>query len=350
MNTKKLLLAVLFFLTLPGLTHATTYYVRTDGHDSASGLNDTNNASTGAWLNPQKCVDTGSVLVGGDTCMVGNGTYTDTDGNNIVIYVRGNNGTSLAAPITIQAQNYLGAKLTIPALASPGAYGVYVARNYIAIRGFEISGGGSNGTTTSITGVGSLSSNTGLDVDRNYFHDIGYVCSTSVYGFDGISHNANSTTIQRNIFETIGRESVAEGCASGTTLANPVNDHGIYLQGGSTATIKNNYFITHKKGWGIQFHSTSTAMSGVNIYNNTFYGNGGNVSGHIILGSTNLNSSVNIKNNIFDTPLNYATTRYNSGTGTFSAVVISNNQTSVATFDNPSALDGPLCSAAGVTC
>jgi len=52
-----------------------TYYVRTDGHDTASGANNTNDASTGAFISPGKAA---SVAVSGDTIYVKSGTYTLT--------------------------------------------------------------------------------------------------------------------------------------------------------------------------------------------------------------------------------------------------------------------------------
>jgi hypothetical protein len=44
-----------------------TYYVRTDGHDTASGANNTSNATTGAWLTIAKAVST---VAAGDTVYI----------------------------------------------------------------------------------------------------------------------------------------------------------------------------------------------------------------------------------------------------------------------------------------
>lgn len=62
------------------LTASRTYYVRTDGHDTASGLNDTSNATTGAFLTIQHAVDIVSTLDISTyvvTIKVADGTYTE---------------------------------------------------------------------------------------------------------------------------------------------------------------------------------------------------------------------------------------------------------------------------------
>ena len=62
------------------LTADTTFYVRSDGHDTASGLNNTTDATTGAWLTPQHAIDvlTGTQYdFGGKNhkIKIGSGTY-----------------------------------------------------------------------------------------------------------------------------------------------------------------------------------------------------------------------------------------------------------------------------------
>jgi hypothetical protein len=70
----KKLLTILFLFAWSA--QATTYYVRTDGSNSASGLNNTNNPTTGAWLTlSYACAHTTS----GDLISVQAGTFTETN-------------------------------------------------------------------------------------------------------------------------------------------------------------------------------------------------------------------------------------------------------------------------------
>ena len=56
-----------------------TYYVRTDGHDAATGVNNTNDGVTGAWLTINKALTT---IAAGDTVIVASGTYEENSGSN----------------------------------------------------------------------------------------------------------------------------------------------------------------------------------------------------------------------------------------------------------------------------
>ena len=83
---------VLLMLVSAVHSHAATYYVRTDGNNSNTGLTD---SAGGAWLTIGKCA---SDMVAGDTCIVGNGTYVSGAINFAI------SGTE-ANPITLRAQN-----------------------------------------------------------------------------------------------------------------------------------------------------------------------------------------------------------------------------------------------------
>jgi hypothetical protein len=70
-GVKNLLFVIaLLLVALPVL--AKTWYVRTDGHDTAAGTNDTSDATTGAFLTVQKGLNT---INSGDLLLVDDGTY-----------------------------------------------------------------------------------------------------------------------------------------------------------------------------------------------------------------------------------------------------------------------------------
>ena len=78
-----LLSAVYTLLILLGTATAqgATYYVATTGSDSNTGT------SSSPWRNPQKCAT--SPIRAGDTCIVRAGTYTDTNGDGVVVVGEG---------------------------------------------------------------------------------------------------------------------------------------------------------------------------------------------------------------------------------------------------------------------
>ena len=160
-----LALGTLSFLIGAVIAQATTYYVSQAGNDSNAGTSVSSPFGT-----IQKCVD---VVAAGDTCTVADGTYTDTDGNGVVVYLRGpenRNGTS-SSPITLKSTNRHKAKIIISSIHG-GNYGFHVDRSYWIIDGFDISGG--NGVTgagkTSVAGVSI--GGTGIVVRNNKFHNI----------------------------------------------------------------------------------------------------------------------------------------------------------------------------------
>jgi hypothetical protein len=122
--------SLLLFLLVAQAALATQYYVRKDGNNSNLG---TSNTAGGAWLTILKA---GQTMVAGDSVSVDSGTYLE----NVSIT---NNGTS-------------GARITFLA----GAADVYVrqftiAKEYVTVQGFQISGSGASGSTLAINAGGN---------------------------------------------------------------------------------------------------------------------------------------------------------------------------------------------------
>ncbi|MBX3326113.1 MAG: right-handed parallel beta-helix repeat-containing protein [Nitrospira sp.] len=291
----------LFVILGPIAAQSATYYVATTGNDSNPGT------LSSPWRNPQKCVDSGSPLVGGDVCEIANGTYTSTTTGRVVATI----GATAPAgqpgkPITIRAANPSGAHILIPN-SWPGVdcnvdfcpfSGFYITRPYYVIEGFEITRPGSfMGTKASVHGIDLEVGSDGSIVRRNRLHDIGRnICSDAVFGITGMSVVSGNLIIEENVFFTIGR--LRDGENDCTTVRYQ-NDHGVYARATTNLTIRRNVFYDINRGFPIQiFKSGGGVTKNLNIYHNTFSGKSptGLPAGHILLANT-INGA-NIKNNI----------------------------------------------------
>ena len=103
--------------------------------------------------------------------------------------------------------------------------------------------------------------------------------------------------------------------------------HGIYIDGTSYVTVKNNVFYNITGGFGVQIYSREgNPSSYVDIVNNTFEnGNPYQAAGHIIL--CNDLSNALIANNIFKDHYSYAINMLDFGY-TYSSITIAKNITS----------------------
>jgi hypothetical protein len=286
-----LVCASFFFIFIGTVTvQAATYYVATTGNDSNPGT------SASPWRNPQRC--TAPPVAAGDTCTVADGTYTDVEGNGIVVYVSGSSvqGTA-ASPITIKSTNPLRAHIIVPGLDTLNA-GFYIGRNYYIIEGFDISGGTSSGSNASHHGISIAAGTTGVTVRKNSIHNIGRtICSDSGFGYTGVLTEGDSVLIEKNMFFTIGRLRNGEnGCSTSMYQ----NDHGIYMKGGANNIIRYNVFYDTNRGWPI--HMFGGTVTNLSIFNNTLSGKSptGLPAGQIMLASTI--TTAKIKNNISYNP------------------------------------------------
>src|SRR5437899_2492857 len=260
-------------LILPPLTanvaSAATYYVAATGNDANPG------SATQPFRNIQKAAD---VVNPGDTVIVRDGTYTDTDGNGIVLYPR-RGGTS-SAWITFKSENKWGAKM------SGAEQGVYIEVGYIRIEGFEIM---NMTSATAAHGMSGWTSN--IQVVNNHIHHIGNVCTDSSYGMTGFYfQNANNTTIEGNVFNDIGRLGPGENGCNPSSGNYQNHDHGLYFHDSSNVLIKNNLFYNNKHGWNIHIYPGS--VDNVRIVNNTIAFPNPWRAGHIILAAPVSNSLI----------------------------------------------------------
>ncbi len=278
------------FLILLGTVSAqgATYYVATTGNDSNPGT------SSSPWRNPQKC--THSPIKAGDTCIVRAGTYTDTDGNGVVVWVYDRSSTpsgTASQPITIKSEKPLGAAIVAP--SNRNGYGFIVQKPYYVIEGFDISGANNNSSSAGGVGVNIRAPGNGTVLRSNSIHHIGRKsCTNSTNGFAGIIiKDVSGTLAERNRIYSIGRLRNGE---SGCSTDKYQHDHGIYISGASNVTVRRNVIYDSNRGYPIHVYGGTTRS--LNIYHNTLSGRSptGRPKAHILLGSTI--STANIKNNI----------------------------------------------------
>ena len=148
---KRLALFIVFLLMAFPLW-AATYYVRTDGHDAATGVNDTTNASTGAWLTLSKALTTATA---GDTVLFHGGTYAQ--GTNPALAVT-HGGTADDDSHRVIFKAYPGETpdITGTVTASGGAGKMLIALGtpYVTFDGLSFHVGGFNQDENFIFGVG----------------------------------------------------------------------------------------------------------------------------------------------------------------------------------------------------
>ena len=265
-----------------------TYYVATTGNDSNPGT------SSSPWRNPQKCAQ--SPIRAGDTCIVRSGTYTDTDGDGVVVFVHNRPSTpsgTASAPITIKSEKPIGAAIVLPNNRGY-AMGFQIYKPYYVIEGFDISGGSSNLAYTGSVGIQFRESATGGVARSNNIHHIGRAsCTNSSGGFSGITVLTNSVRVEENRIYSFGRKRNGEsGCSATKTGL----DQGIYVSKASNTTIRRNVIYDANNGNPIQIYGGTT--TNLTIHHNTMSGNLS--TGHIRLAST-INTA-NIRNNVSNNP------------------------------------------------
>lgn len=301
----------------PLTAQGATYYVATTGNDSNSGT------SSSPWRHPQRC--TTSPIRAGDTCIVRSGTYTDTDGNGVVVWVFDRPSTpsgTASQPITIKSEKPLGASIVAP--SNRNGFGFMVQKPYYTIEGFSISGGNYSGSSGAGIGINVQQPGNGTTIRSNSIHHIGRLaCTNSTNSYAGVFiKNVSGVLAERNRIYSIGRRRSGE---SGCSTTKYQHDHGIYITGASNVTVQRNVIYDSNRGLPIHVYGGTT--TNLKIYHNTLSGRSptGKPTAHILLSSTI--KTANIKNNISnDAPKGMIST-----TGlTASGVTISHNMSNTA--------------------
>jgi hypothetical protein len=304
----------------PPQSGGTTYYVSPLGNDTNPGT------QASPFRSIQKAAD---IVNPGDTVVVENGVYTDTNGDDAVVKI-GRGGLSNNW-IVFRSKNRWGAKLDGQNSATSNGFEFINGVGYVRIEGFEIYGLGN--FTGSSSGVDIYAGGHDVQIVGNHLHHIGNNCSTTTNGQVAVYIQRNNVTVEGNFIHDIGRHFPGEsGCTYPSGFFGyQTLDHGIYLNGGGSDTskratgamIRNNVFSNIKHGWGVQFYPGT--LANINVLNNTFaFGNPNKNYSHIVL-DANI-SNTNIANNIFYQPEGGKTMEY--GGGTMSNVVVRNNLTS----------------------
>ncbi len=283
-----LLFVIMIILPLPqwisaGVCGAATYYVSPGGNDRNDG------SSTAPFETIQKAADT---VRPGDTVIVGDGTYRDSNNDGYIVYL--DRGGTSSAWVTFKSENKWGAVLDGQNNKTRYCWLNYKKADYVRIEDFEIKG--------CVKGIFSNNENHDIYVYRNHIHDIGRL---ETYDLDGKSavHTGKGTynfTFDSNVIHTIGRlnpyTTPAVPESSCTTPPKYIynrtvykdlitcynHDQGLYLFGSNHKVI-NNIFYDMKSGWPIQISGGPSATDGPNwqIMNNTFYGRNPRREGHI---------------------------------------------------------------------
>jgi hypothetical protein len=274
-----------------------TYFVAPSGSDTNAGT------ATAPFRTIQRAA---SVVSPGDEVVVGDGVYTDEDGDGAVVRIR--RGGTAAARVTFRAANRWKAMLDGRNGLTANGIDVDDDAGHLKLEGFEIAGFANRGQPP--TGRGSSS---GIDlydgghdteIIGNHIHHIGRVCtlSTNTNGQVAIFVQQPNVTIEGNLIHDIGRLAPNEsGCQyDGGFTGYQTLDHGIYLNGGSPgadgAIVRNNVLHGMNRGWAVQVYRGS--LAGIRIVNNTFaFGNPYKRHTHIVLDAAVLDGS--IVNNIF---------------------------------------------------
>jgi hypothetical protein len=349
---KIILIISILFLGIFGLakiSQAATYYVATTGSDSSSGT------SAAPFKTIQKAAD---IVNPGDTVIVRDGVYTDTNGDGFVVILQ-RAGTP-SNWITFKSQNKWGAKIDFTGAFR--GFNLDTESAYVRFEDFEIYGGSVIANSCDAIAIGSNSETDyahDLYLYRFKIHDVCRVVTGAFSGLSGIdvAGNANGNiTIDSCIFYNIGRLNYytnPQAVPGGTLAENEATcidkdgynacynrDPGIYTRAGGLTIINNIFYPEFEAGWPIQLYAIRKQVKNTKIVNNTFYGFNPQRDYHIILAGGFGEDNILIQNNIFSNPRNYALT-YSSSATNITNITVKNNIVYGASLMNSSACSDP---------
>jgi len=247
-------------------THAigATYHVAPYGSDSNPGT------QAQPWAHPQKCAD---MMVGGDTCIVKDGTYNDHDGDSHVVDMKTFSGAGPTNWVTFRAENTHGAVIDGENASSAGRGFMMRDSDYVRIIGFEIK--------RVYTGIRFYDNAHDIHIENCKIHDIGRhwlspsdPCpKTATKSFSGIGARGDcwNITVNRNEIYDIGR---MIHDPPDTCWRDFLWDHAIYASG-SNWLITNNLIYNVFSGWNIKIsgYMNEDPRPTAIVVNNTFANN-----------------------------------------------------------------------------
>ena len=267
------------------------YYVSPTGSDS-------NNGTAGAPLRTIQKAET--IVKPGDTVIVKDGIYTDTNSDGDVIKIA--RGGTAGNWITFKAESKWGAVLDCQNnTANYAIHSISTHSNYIAFEDFEIK------ECKKMAAIFNLGEHD-IRFTGNYIHDIARHVDDTLIGLPAVYAGSGARyTFDSNIFHTIGRlnphtapsaseascttppDYVFKGVAYSNLNACYNHDHALYLVS-TNNVIVNNIFYDLKSGWAVM-----SGGSGDIIVNNTFVGDNPGRLGQILVKK----AETMIANNIF---------------------------------------------------
>jgi Right handed beta helix region len=309
MSRPMLSLVIAVFLLGVGClsARAATYYV------SKSGSNSNSCSSAQSKSGAKGTINGGiSCMAGGDTLIVGNGTYEETISDYAGILgsnVRPPNG-SAAAYTVIKAENSRGATVTLPDTGRGGHNSIVMldgpggGTRYIELQGFIIDGKWNSTGLTNLVWLGSTDHIRLVDLQIQG-------------GQQGIYENgSDSTSMIGGVIKDIGyTQSGADNCCGGTPCG-PGYCHGFYSYGSNW--LIDGVEMFHISGYGVEMEHTASnytlkncyihhmqsaaffmigAAHNLNAYNNVFAYNGEAASG--VNGLWLAGGTVNVIGNTF---------------------------------------------------
>lgn len=253
----KVLLSILFILC-SSLCDAATYYVRTDGNNGASGLNNTTNITTGAWATMAHAVTNATTI--GDIIHVVAGTHTVSTQLDLAVGV---NVTGDGVTSIINATATADWSTLFSLSSADGTNGNQSISNILLEGGYVAEGNDKCWVAIWITGRSNVVIN---NCTIQNFYERGIIfngINTDNPGTDDGFTHATGNEIHNNLIYNCARFSNAAGGGAGCVNIGFQDGMEIYSN-----TIQQNERVNGANGWPIKYWNQGW-LKGCKIYNNT---------------------------------------------------------------------------------